>query len=109
MDWRDDVEQELIRADAAARSAQAGRVRTSARRAVGIALTELQRKFPEKNYGRDFITQLRGIAGDHSVREEVRLAADRLQARLSTSFESPSKNPIEDARIIISFVLERLA
>lgn len=103
------MERELSRGEAAARTGKAGLARTSARRGVGIALAELQRKFPEKNYGRDFIGQLRGIAEDLSVPEEVRLAAGRLQARLSLSFESPSKDPIQDAKTIIDFVLERLA
>ena len=109
MNWLDDVNAELQRAEAAERSGNSGKARTSARRAVGIALMELQRRVPEKNYGRDFITQLRGLAGDHSVPEEARLAADRLQARLSPQFESPSKNPIDDAKSIIRFVMDRLA
>jgi hypothetical protein len=102
------MERELGRGEAAARSGNAGLARTSARRGVGIALAELQRKFPEKNYGRDFISQLRGIAEDPSVPEEARLAAGRLQARLSLSFESPSKDPIQDAKTIIKFVLDQL-
>jgi hypothetical protein len=109
MNWLDEVTVELERAEAAERSGNSGRVRTSARRAVGIALLELQRRIPEKNYGRDFISQLRGFARDKSVPEQARLAADRLQARLSSQFESPSKNPIDDAKSIIRFVTERLA
>jgi HEPN domain-containing protein len=109
MNWLDEIKRELQRAEAAARSGNPGKVRTSARRAVGFALVELQRRMPEKNYGRDFITQLRNFAGDQSVPEEARLAADRLQARLSSDFESPSKNPIEDARSIIRFVTDCLA
>jgi HEPN domain-containing protein len=109
MAWLDEVTVELQRAEAAERSGNSGKVRTSARRAVGIALLELQRRIPEKNYGRDFIIQLRGFASDESVPEEARLAADRLQTRLSLQFESPSKNPIDDAKRIIRFVTERLA
>jgi len=109
MNWLDEVTQELEGAEAAERSGNSGKVRTSARRAVGIALSELQRRIPEKNYGRDFISQLRGFARDTSVPEEARLAADRLQARLSPRFESPSKNPIDDAKSIIRFVTDRLA
>jgi len=109
MTWLDEVNAELRRAESAQRSGNPGKVRTSARRAVGIALVELQRRIPEKNYGRDFISQLRGLAGDESVPEQARLAADRLQARLTPQFESPSKSPIDDARCIISFVTEYLA
>ncbi len=109
MNWLDEINQELQRAEAAERNGNAGKVRTSARRAVGIALVELQRRIPEKNYGRDFISQLRGLATDETVPEEARFAADRLQARLSLQFESPSKNPIDDAKKIIRFVSDRLA
>jgi hypothetical protein len=108
MSWLDEVKVELQRAEAAGGGVNSGKVRTSARRAVGIALMELQRRFPEKSYGRDIISQLQDFAGDESVPEETRLAADRLQARLSPQFESPSKNPIDDAKIIIRFVMERL-
>jgi hypothetical protein len=109
MNWLDEVNVELQRAEAAERSGNSGKVRTSARRAVGVALLEMQSRIPEKNYGRDFISQLRGLASDMSVPEEARLAADRLQARLSPQFESPSRNPIDDAKSIIRFVTERLA
>jgi len=108
MNWLDEVTVVLQRAEAAERSGNSGKVRTSARRAVGIALVELQRRIPEKNYGSDFMSQLRGFAGDESVPEEARLAADRLRARLSPQFESPSKNPIDDAKSIIRFVMECL-
>ncbi|MGA3244106.1 MAG: hypothetical protein ABSE41_05800 [Bacteroidota bacterium] len=109
MNWLDEVNVELQRAEAAERIGNSGKVRTSARRAVGIALMELQRRVPEKYYGRDFISQLRSFARDESVPEVARLAADRLQARLSPQFESLSKNPIDDARSIIRFVIEHLA
>ncbi|TSA19258.1 hypothetical protein D4R75_10280 [bacterium] len=108
MNWLEGVRLELQRAAEAGRNANLGKARTSARRAVGIAVTELQRKLPEKQYGRDFIGQLRGIAADESIPEKVRFAADRLQTRLSTDFESPSRQPIDDAKIVIDFVIECL-
>ena len=108
MNWREGVQLELQRASEADRNANLGKARTSARRAVGIAVTELQRRLPDKHYGRDFIGQLRGIAADELIPETVRFAADRLQTRLSADFESPSKRPIEDANIIIDYVIERL-
>ncbi len=109
MNWRDEVKVELERAAAAERGGNSGKVRTSARRAVGIAVMELQRRIPGKRYGGDFISQLRGFASDESVPEEARLAAERLHTRLSPQFESPSKSPIDDAKCIIRFVTERLA
>jgi hypothetical protein len=108
MNWLEGVQLELRRAAEADRNSNLGKVRTSSRRAVGIAVTELQRRLPEKHYGRDFIGQVRGIAADESIPEKVRSAAHRLQSRLSTDFESPSRHPIEDAKIIIAFVIERL-
>jgi hypothetical protein len=108
MNWLDEVRVELERAESAKRGGNAGKVRTSARRGVGIALAEFQRTHPQKNYGKDFIGQLRGFAADLSVPAEPRAAAERLQARLSAEFESPSKDPIEDAKIIIDFIVKHI-
>ena len=109
MKWKDEIELELARARDAERNGNQGRVRTSARRAAGIAIVELEKRFPEKQYGRDSMTQLRSFALDVAIPEHVRNAADRLQAKLTPEFESPSKHPIEDVGIIIRFVLERLS
>jgi hypothetical protein len=109
MNWRDEIDQEFARAREAERAGNQGKVRTSARRAVGIAIVELEKRFPEKKYGRDFMTQLRSFALDTAIPEHVRNAADRLQARLSPEFDSPSKHPIEDAGIVVQFILERLS
>jgi hypothetical protein len=109
MKWRDEIDVELARAREAERNGNQGRIRTSARRAVGIAIMEFEKRFPEKQYGRDFMTQLRSFALDRAVPEHVRNAADRLQARLSPEFESPSKHPIEDAGIIVQFIVDRLS
>ena len=108
MAWIDDVKREMDRARAAKTMGNDGQVRTSARRAAGYALTELQRQCADRNYGVDFIRQLRGLMEDQSVAEEVRGAAERLQARLSADFASASTNPLEDARIIIAFVHKEL-
>ena len=108
MNWMESVNLELERGAEAERQGNQGKARTSARRAVGIAIEELQRRFPEKTFGRDFIGQLRSLASDPEAGESIRSAADRLQARLTPEFESPSKDPIGDAKIIIGFVLERL-
>jgi hypothetical protein len=109
MNWRDEIELEFARAKEGERTGNHGKARTSARRAAGVAITELERRFPEKKYGKDFITQLRTFASDTSIPEQVRSAADRLQARLSSNFESPSTRPIEDAVIIADYVLTRLS
>jgi hypothetical protein len=108
MKWIDDTDRELRNAAEAERIGNRGKVRTCARRAAGIAVSELQSKLPGTKYGRDFISSVRGIAMDASVPGEVRAAADRLQTKLTPDFESPSTDPIEDARIIIRFVADRL-
>ncbi|HTY38570.1 MAG TPA: hypothetical protein VMH23_15735, partial [Bacteroidota bacterium] len=79
MSWREEITIEMQRARAAATSGNAGKARTSARRAVGIALTEHQRKVQGRNYGTDVIGQLRGLAADSTVDDSVRAAAERLQ------------------------------
>jgi hypothetical protein len=109
MKWRDEIDLEFVRAREAERIGNQGRVRTSARRASGIAIAELQRRFPDKQYGSDFMTQLRSFALDPSIPEYVRSAACRLQARLSPEFASACKHPIEDAEIIVQYILERLS
>lgn len=109
MGWIEEVESELARAREAQQVGNQGRVRTSARRAAGIAITALQSKFPEKKYGRDFMEQLRGFAGDSSLPESARSAAQRLQAKLLTNFKSPSVQPLADALLILHYVEERLS
>ena len=109
MNWRDEIDLELARAREAEGNRNQGRVRTSARRAAGIAIREFEKQFTEMRYGTDFISQLRSFASDVAIPENVRNAADRLQARLSPEFESPSKQPIEDAAIIVGYILERLS
>ena len=108
MKWFEDIERELDRAKEADQRGNHGKARTSARRAVGMAVEEMQKKLPEAQYGRDFISCIRGIASDTTLPREVREAAERLQTRLTTKFESPSTDPVEDARIIIRFVVDRL-
>jgi hypothetical protein len=108
MKWTESVELELQRAREAQRQANSGKVRTSARRAAGLALEELQRRFPERNFGGDFITRLRSLAVDPAVPQPVREAADRLQARLTPDFASRSVDPVDDAEIILAYIVSLL-
>ncbi len=104
MAWPEGVEQELTRGRDAERLGNAGRARTCARRAAGMAITELQRKFPERKYGSDFMRQVRAFATDDSLPEEVRQAAERLQATIAADFTSVSKQPLSDAATIVDYV-----
>ncbi|HEY6952376.1 MAG TPA: hypothetical protein VI758_08200 [Bacteroidota bacterium] len=108
MGWLDEVEKELGRAREAQRLGNAGRVRTAARRAVGLAVTEYQQRISEKQYGGDFMRQVRGIAEDTSLPEEVRSAAKRLQSRIAEDFTSASRQPLADAQTIIDFIQRAL-
>ena len=104
MNWFDEIELELNRGREAERNGNEGKVRTAARRAVGIAVTEYQRRVELVRYGSDVMRQLRGIAGDQSLPRDVREAATRLQARISQEFTSPSRQPLADALVIIDFI-----
>ena len=108
MKWMESVQLEMQQAREAQRQGNGGKARTSARRAVGLALEELQRRFPGTTYGRDFIVQLRSLAVDPAVPAPAREAADRLQARLTPDFLSRSVNPVEDAEIILAYIFSRL-
>jgi len=108
MTWLEEVESELNRGREAERIGNQGRVRTAARRAVGIAVTEYQRTLPGKRYGDDVMKQLRGVAEDRAIPEDVREAATRLQTRLSQEFTSPSRQPLADALVIINFFKREL-
>lgn len=108
MNWMEYVQFELQRAREAERQGNSGKARTSARRAVGLAVEELQKRFPGTIYGKDFIAQLRSLAADPAVPRDAREAADRLQARLTPDFLSRSVNPVDDAEIILAYLLTRL-
>ncbi len=108
MNWLDDIELELNRGRDAERIGNEGKIRTAARRAVGIAVTEYQKQLAMKGYGDDVMRQLRGIAADESLPHDVREAATRLQARISQEFTSPSRQPLADALVIIDFIKRAL-
>jgi hypothetical protein len=109
MGWIDDVNLELARALEAERAGNTGKARTSARRAVGYAISELQRRFPQRQYGGDFMRQLRSFSHDTTLPLVVRHAAVRLQSKVATDFTSPSRHPTDDAVTIIEYIRESLA
>ncbi len=108
MHWLEEIAIELGRGMEAQREGNAGKARTAARRAVGFAVAEYQRR-GMKYYGTDVMQQLRGIAGDKTLPGEVRDAANRLQAHITQDFTSPSRQPLTDARVIIEFVQQAFA
>ncbi len=108
MTWVDQLETELGRGREAEAAGNAGKARTCARRSVGIVVTEYQKRTQNK-YGNDVMRQLRGLASDTGLPEEVRSAAERLQSRLSQDFTSPSEHPLEDALIIVGYFRRNLS
>ncbi len=108
MSWKNDISRELSHARKAWKEGNDGKARTCARRAVGRAAAELQERDASYALGRDFISQLRTIAESRRFPKDVRDAAGRLQARISTDFTSPSTDPIGDAETILSDLSSRL-
>ena len=100
-EWLEMVETELGRAQ---QTQNPGRVRTVARRIAGIAIQELRRQSSQDPTGEDYLRLLNWIAQKKDVPPEVAGAAQRLGARLSEDFTSPSVDPLGDAIIIVGFV-----
>ncbi len=108
MTWIDDIELEMERGREAEHIGNEGKVRTAARRAVGIAVTEYQRRLSVNRYGNDFMRQIRSVADDLTLPDFVRESAMRLQTRISPEFKSPSFRPLADAQVIIDFFRQAL-
>lgn len=105
MTRRQEIERELFRAREADRAGNSGRARTAARRAVGIAIEEVQLHHPGRFLGTTVPAQLASLALDRNTPRPVQEAADRLRARISSDFQSASIDPLGDASIIITFLL----
>ena len=96
MDWKSKISLEFSRIR---KNDNPGKVRTTARRIVGIALEQLY-----TSPGNDFIKLLHRASDDRSLPESVQNAAGRLGARLTPDFQSPSSDPLGDAKIIVDYV-----
>ncbi len=96
MNWLAQIETELRRIQP---GKNPGRTRTIARRVAGFALQQFYQSFTE-----DFLTLLKQAALDSSLPNDVQHSAQRLSERLSSDFQSPSIDPIGDAKIIVEFV-----
>ncbi len=108
MSYTDILARELSTAREAMNTGNHGKARTCARRAVGVAATELQRLDPELRLGADFMTQVRSISQDDSFSEQVRRAAERLQSKISQDFTSASTDPIGDAELVLVDLVSRI-
>jgi len=99
-----DIARELAYVREALSTGNTGRARTAARRAVGCALKHWLQKHHHSDYPADMMRQIRRFAAEPQIPPEIREALLRLEARISTTFESPSTNPLDDAVIIISYI-----
>jgi hypothetical protein len=104
--WLSEIENELRRGRL---SQNPGRTRTAARRIAGIAIKELQSQLPHQLFGEDYLRALRTFANTEELPAAIVGAAQRLQARLSPDFTSPSVDPLGDAMIIVEFVKTRVS
>ncbi|MBM4168506.1 MAG: hypothetical protein FJ215_05045 [Ignavibacteria bacterium] len=108
MTWLDEIRIELGRAHEAQRVGNESRVRVCARRAAGIAVAELSKHRSEYQHSGSIMEQLASFGSNTRAPRSARQAASRLAARLNEKFVSPSKNPVDDALIIITFVQQSL-
>jgi hypothetical protein len=100
MNWLLQIETELSRLQP---NQHPGRMRTIARRIAGIALKEWY-----QSSGEDFLSLIHQASNDAHLPNDVRASSNRLAARLSSDFTSPSVDPIGDAKSIVEFVKKEI-
>jgi hypothetical protein len=102
MSWREQIEQELVKASEGLKNGNDGLARVCARRAVALAS---QHRAEERNlpaWQGDAIHQLRQIQGETGFPSSVREAAQRLLTKVTEQAHSPmATDPITDAHIIL--------
>ncbi len=97
---------ELAAAREAGEAGNDGRKRVCARRAAGAALTWFATVHPRPSWPPDALRQLRAAAGEGTFPAAVRMAAERLAARIAEDFSyARGFDPIDDARIVIDHII----
>ena len=102
MSWREQIEQELVKASEGLKNGNDGLARVCVRRAVAIASQHWaeQRNLPA--WQGDAMHQLRQIQGETTFPYSVREAAQRLLTKVTEQAKSPmTTDPIADAHIIL--------
>ena len=102
MSWREQIEQELVKASEGLKNGNDGLARVCVRRAVAIASQHWaeQRNLPA--WQGDVMHQLRQIQGETTFPYSVREAAQRLLTKVTEQAQSPmTTDPIADAHIIL--------
>ncbi len=103
MNRMEDIRKELERGEQAEREGNSGRARVCARRAAGIALEDYYARMG-KDPRKDAMKLMEQFAGDPAHPKEVLEAVHRLSERVRPDFTSSSRHPLDDARILISYL-----
>ncbi len=103
MNYQEEIQKELARAQTALEAKNEGKVRVCCRRAAGVAIRHWLANQPEPPaWGRSAIVQLKVISGVESLPAPVRNAAARLTTSVAKDHTVPfDESPIDDALIII--------
>ncbi len=102
------IEREFSTAEQAMKSGNDGMVRVCARRSAGVAIAFWLQANPRSGWGIDAMSQLRSLAYDDAIVQDVRDAGKRLSVKITEKFTFPFlTNPIDDARIIINYLMEQ--
>lgn len=103
------IEREFAIANHAQRIGNDGMVRVCARRAAGVAITFWLQSNARSSWGVDAMNQLRSLALEDSIPQDVREAAKRLSTKVTEQFTSPfSTTPLTDSKTIIHHFMEQI-
>ena len=103
MSWREQIEQELVKASKGLKNGNDGLARVCVRRAVALASQHWaeQRNLPA--WQGDAMHQLRQIQGETTFPYSVREAAQRLLTKVTEQTQSTmTTDPLMDAHIILN-------
>lgn len=101
-------EAELSLGEKALEIGNVGKARVCARRACYFVISFWLRKNPQYNFGNNAMNMLNGVSFEKSFPEEIRNSAERLTKKVNENFDTGFKeNPIDDARTIINYFLEK--
>ena len=102
MSWREQIEQELVKASEGLKNGNDGLARVCARRAVAMAAQHWAEERNLRAWQGDAMHQLRQIQGETTFPLSVREAAQRLLTKVTEQAQSPmTTDPITDAHIIL--------
>lgn len=104
------IEKEFATAAQARKEGNDGKVRVSARRAAGVAITLWLNSHSRERWGADAMNQLKNLQLDESMPPFVRDAAVHLTTKITQLIRTPSSaDPVQSSRTIIDYLLESLS